>query len=57
MSHLDPVLAGVLAAAEEEACDDPETCRHCCCADLDDWGFDDEEAGDGFDCSWCGPEP
>ena len=55
----DPVLAGVLAAAAEveEACDDPELCRHCCCEDLDEWGFDDEEAGGAFDCSWCGPEP
>jgi hypothetical protein len=61
MSHLDPVLAGVLAsaaaAAEEEACDDPEHCRNCCCEDLDAWGFDDEETGDGFDCPWCGPVP
>ena len=61
MSHVDPILAGVLLAvgqaAEEEVCADPEHCRYCCCEDLDEWGLDDEETGAGFDCPWCAPEP
>ena len=63
MSHIDPVLAGVLAAAaeeaaaHEEACADPQHCRFCCGEDFDEWEFDDDGIGEGFECAWCRPVP